>query len=98
MPYAEKGAWPYIWFVSPDYPQASGRGTVTGKLTINDSGNRNPIIAGTVVALIKQPLTSTGTYDFTKWFKPYQSDAALSGRHVGRASALRQRVPQRSGL
>ncbi len=35
---AEKGQWPYSWLTStPQYPLASGRGSVTGKFVINDS-------------------------------------------------------------
>ncbi len=33
---AEKAAWPYSWLVNADHPAASGRGTVTGRLLIND--------------------------------------------------------------
>jgi rhamnogalacturonan endolyase len=40
---AEQAAWPYSWFVNPaggdgDYVQESGRSTVTGTLTIADTG------------------------------------------------------------
>jgi len=40
---AEQDAWPYSWFVNPtggdgDYVQEAGRGTVTGTLTIADTG------------------------------------------------------------
>ena len=70
---AEKGAWPYAWFNNPNYAPASGRGTVTGKIQISDPlGNFNPAVAGTWVGLESQPQTSTGTYDFQKWLKPYQ--------------------------
>jgi rhamnogalacturonan endolyase len=33
---AEKAAWPYSWLVNTDHPAASGRGTVNGRLLIND--------------------------------------------------------------
>lgn len=33
---AEKAAWPYSWLVNSDHPAASGRGTVSGRLLIND--------------------------------------------------------------
>jgi rhamnogalacturonan endolyase len=33
---AEKSAWPYSWLVNSDHPAASDRGTVTGRLLIND--------------------------------------------------------------
>ena len=43
---AEQDAWPYSWFVNPaggdgDYVPESGRGTVTGTLTIADTGAPN---------------------------------------------------------
>ena len=33
---AEIAAWPYSWLNNPDYPLAAGRGTVTGRLIVND--------------------------------------------------------------
>jgi rhamnogalacturonan endolyase len=69
---AERKAWPYVWFKNPKYPQASGRGTVQGKLTVQDSGNPNASNAGIWVGLEEQPETIHHTYDFQKWFKPYQ--------------------------
>ena len=33
---AEKAAWPYSWLVNADHPAPSARGTVTGRLLIND--------------------------------------------------------------
>src|SRR5262249_45470218 len=33
----ERAAWPYSWLITtPLYPQADGRGTVTGSLVVND--------------------------------------------------------------
>ncbi len=69
---AENAAWPYPWFTNPNYVQASGRGTVTGTLLISDPGGAAPALAGTWVGLEEQPTTSTATYDFQKWLKPYQ--------------------------
>jgi rhamnogalacturonan endolyase len=69
---AEKHAWPYSWFKDPHYVPASGRGTVTGKIVINDSGNPNDSAAGPWVGLERQPQTIKGLYDFQKWLKPYQ--------------------------
>jgi rhamnogalacturonan endolyase len=69
---AEKKAWPYVWFKNPKYPQASGRGTVQGKLSIQDSGNPNATYAGIWVGLEEQPETIHHAYDFQRWFKPYQ--------------------------
>ena len=69
---AEKQAWPYPWFKHPNFVPESGRGTVTGKFVINDSGNPNASAAGLWVGLEEQPLTNNGTHDFQKWLKPYQ--------------------------
>ena len=69
---AEAGAWPYYWFTNANYASAAKRGTVTGKIIIADSGNPNAAAAGLWVGLIQQPATTTGTYDFQQWVKPYQ--------------------------
>ena len=69
---AEKEAWPYKWFKNDKYPQASGRGTVLGRISIQDGGNPAASNANIWVGLEEQPLTSHNTYDFQHWFKPYQ--------------------------
>ena len=71
---AEKTAgWPYYWFNDPNYPQASGRGTVTGQLKLSDSGNANPVVEGTWVGLEQEPTPVAGsTNNFQEWKKPYQ--------------------------
>ena len=69
---AEAGAWPYSWFNQQGYVGASGRGTVKGTLNEVNPNDRNITIAGTWVGLYQQPITSTSTYDFQKWLKPYQ--------------------------
>ncbi len=69
---AEKAAWPYKWFKNDKYPQAAGRGTVLGKLSIQDGGNPNASNAGVWVGLEEQPITSHNAHDFQQWFKPYQ--------------------------
>lgn len=69
---AEAKAWPYVWFKHPGYVPASGRGTVKGRIVINDTGNPNASAAGTWVGLEQQPQTIKGFYDFQKWLKPYQ--------------------------
>lgn len=69
---AEAKAWPYAWFKHPNYVPASGRGTVRGRIVINDAGNPNASAAGTWVGLEQQPQTIKGFYDFQKWLKPYQ--------------------------
>jgi autotransporter-associated beta strand protein len=69
---AEAGAWPYSWFVNSNYVTASNRGTVTGKLVINDSYNPNASAAGLWVGVVQQPITVSSYYDFQEWEKPYQ--------------------------
>ena len=69
---AEAKAWPYAWFKNEHFVPASGRGTVTGKFVINDSGNPNASVAGLWVGLQQQPQTYKGFYDFQKWSKTYQ--------------------------
>ncbi len=69
---AERKAWPYEWFKHEKYVPAAGRGTVTGKFVIRDSGNPNASPAGLWVGLVEQPHTIKGYYDFQKWLRPYQ--------------------------
>jgi autotransporter-associated beta strand protein len=70
---AEQSAWPYSWFSNTNYVPASGRGTVSGKIVIADSGNPNASAASLWVGLVQQPSTSYDTvYDFQQWMKPYQ--------------------------
>ncbi|HKI69790.1 MAG TPA: hypothetical protein VKA67_09385, partial [Verrucomicrobiae bacterium] len=70
---AEATAWPYNWFTNePDYAPASNRGTVTGQIVISDIFNPNASASNLWVGLVQQPSTTSGTYDFQKWMKPYQ--------------------------
>jgi rhamnogalacturonan endolyase len=69
---AEQTAWPYSWFTNANYAPASGRGTVTGQMVINDSFNPNASTSNLWVGLIQQPSTAGGNYDFQQWAKPYQ--------------------------
>ena len=70
---AEATAWPYAWFTNANYTPASGRGGVTGKIVINDPYNPNASASNLWVGVEQQPNpSSTITYDFQKWFKPYQ--------------------------
>jgi rhamnogalacturonan endolyase len=70
---AEVAAWPYAWFTNANYALASGRGTVTGKMVIADAYNPNASASNLWVGVELQPATiSTLTYDFQKWYKPYQ--------------------------
>jgi autotransporter-associated beta strand protein len=65
-------AWPYGWFVNSNYTLASGRGTVTGKIVISDTGNPNASGSNMYVGVVQQPVTSAKAYDFQYWMKPYQ--------------------------
>jgi len=70
---AETGAWPYYWFTNANYAPASSRGTVTGTMVINDVYNPNASASNLWVGVEQQPNPgSTITYDFQKWYKPYQ--------------------------
>ncbi len=70
---AEAQAWPYAWFSNPNYTPASGRGAVTGQIVINDIYNPNASASNLWVGVEQQPNpSSTVTYDFQKWYKPYQ--------------------------
>lgn len=69
---AEGTAWPYSWFTNTNYASTSGRGTVTGQMVIDDSYNPNASASGLWIGVVQQPATSTATYDFQEWQKPYQ--------------------------
>jgi len=68
---AEQTAWPYSWFTNASYVRASGRGAVSGKFVISDSGNPKASAAGLWVGVVPQPVVDT-SYDFQQWAKPYQ--------------------------
>ena len=68
----EKNSWPYKWFKNENYPQANRRGTVSGKIKINDFGNPNASAEGLWVGVQQQPFTIKGYYDFQKWLRTYQ--------------------------
>jgi fibronectin type 3 domain-containing protein len=69
---AEQSAWPYSWFANANYAPASQRGTVSGQIVLDDTGNPNASASNLWVGLVRQPSTTTGTYDFQAWMKPYQ--------------------------
>ena len=70
---AEATAWPYSWFTNvAAYAPASNRGTITGKMVINDIYNPNASPSNLWVGVVQQPSTTTSTYDFQKWMKPYE--------------------------
>jgi autotransporter-associated beta strand protein len=70
---AEATAWPYSWFTSvADYAPASNRGGVAGQIAINDIYNPNASASNLWVGIMQQPSTTSSTYDFQSWMKPYQ--------------------------
>ena len=70
---AETSAWPYSWFTNSYYTPASSRGTVSGQIVINDIYNPNASASNLWVGVEQQPNpASTITWDFQKWYKPYQ--------------------------
>lgn len=71
---AERGAWPYTWFGDTNFVSGSGRGVVTGQITIADSGNPNASAANLWVGVAQQPATPTtpAPTDFQLWGKNYQ--------------------------
>ena len=48
---AEQSAWPYSWFKNANYVQESGRGAVSGTLTVSDAGNPAASAAGAWIGL-----------------------------------------------
>lgn len=69
---AEQAAWPYTWYTNPSYIQETGRGTVTGKLVINDAGSPSASAANTWVGLAIPPAGASSATDFQDWSKNYQ--------------------------
>jgi autotransporter-associated beta strand protein len=69
-------AWPYGWLnngtYASYYTHAAQRGTVTGRIVINDPGNPNASGSNMWVGVVAQPYTADGVYDFQIWYKPYQ--------------------------
>ena len=70
---AEGTGWPYAWFTNSYFTPPSGRGTVAGKIVINDIYNPNASASNLWVGVEQQQNPdATLTYDFQKWSKPYQ--------------------------
>ena len=68
----EQAAWPYSWFTNENYIKEIGRGTVTGKLVINDVANPTASAANTWVGIAIPPQSGNGITDFQLWAKNYQ--------------------------
>jgi rhamnogalacturonan endolyase len=68
----EQAAWPYSWHNNPIYIKDNGRGSVNGKLVINDTGYPSAAAADTWVGLAIPPTGSTSVTNFQAWSKNYQ--------------------------
>ena len=69
---AEQAAWPYSWFTNPDYLKKNQRGTVTGKLVINDTTTPGVVAANMWVGVAVTPKSKSNVKDFQMWVKNYQ--------------------------
>ena len=69
---AEQTAWPYSWFTNANYASATGRGTITGQIVINDTNNPNASASNLWVGVVQEPAVSDGVYDFQEWCKAYE--------------------------
>jgi rhamnogalacturonan endolyase len=78
---AEKAAWPYSWLVNSDHPAASGRGTVTGKLEINDALKSGVSGAGARIGLAA-PEDAAGNWQFQGKGYQYWTVADASGNFM----------------
>lgn len=68
----EQAAWPYTWYTNPYYVKQSGRGTITGRLVIDDPTVHSPSSANMWVGAAIQPKSVSGIKDFQLWSKNYQ--------------------------
>jgi len=75
---AEKAAWPYSWLVNADHPAAAGRGTVSGRLVINDPLKLSVSGAGARVGLAA-PEDVAGNWQFQSKGYQYWTVADASG-------------------
>lgn len=68
----EQAQWPYAWFSAPGYVPAAGRGTVTGRLMIQDAQAPAAPAANAWVGVAIPPVGTTDVTDFQRWSKNYQ--------------------------
>jgi rhamnogalacturonan endolyase len=57
---AERQAWPYSWVSDPAYPLTAGRGTVRGRLVVEDPGAPKLSVRNLQVGLATPPYTASG--------------------------------------
>jgi len=68
---AERAAWPYDWMQHAEYPLAVGRGSMFGRLKVNDPQDARASAAGAWVGLIPPPATDAAR-DWQQQAKGYQ--------------------------
>ncbi len=68
----EQSAWPYSWFTDSSYSKEAGRGTVTGRLLINDPSNHSAKPGNMWIGLALAPPAEGSVADFQKGSKGYQ--------------------------
>jgi len=68
----EQSQWPYSWFINPDYVPDNGRGSITGRLVIQDSTDTAASAANMWIGAAIPPESTSGISDFQLWSKNYQ--------------------------
>jgi rhamnogalacturonan endolyase len=75
---AEEAAWPYSWLNNADHPAAAARGTVTGRLVVNDP--LKPSITGANANIgLAAPEETDGNWQFQSKGYQYWTKADASG-------------------
>lgn len=75
---AEEAAWPYAWLTNADHPAAAARGTVTGRLLVNDP--LKPSITGANANIgLAAPEETDGNWQFQSKGYQYWTKADASG-------------------
>ena len=75
---AEKAAWPYSWLTNADHPAAASRGTVTGRLLVNDPLKPSITGANANIGLAASEETD-GNWQFQSKGYQYWTKADASG-------------------
>ena len=69
---AEQAQWPYPWFTEPTYVPAAGRGTVTGRLLVQDGTAPAAPAANAWVGVAIPQVGTSDASAFQRWSKNYQ--------------------------
>ncbi len=68
----ERTKWPYSWFSDSTYLKVNQRGSIKGKLVINDPSAPATSAANMWIGVAIPPLSTSGQTDFQMWSKNYQ--------------------------